>query len=154
MPGMSNIQPLDRQIVELLGKDARQSNAALARKLKVSTATVRRRLKKLTRNGLLRISALVDPAEFGMPLVAVISLDVTQDRMKSSLQFLVKRPEIRWVSATTGRFDIIALARFPNTEKLFDFLTNQLPNMEGVKDSETFLCYDVKKGSYVPLTEL
>ena len=151
---MSIIDSLDEQLVKLLGQDARQSSASLARKLKVSAATVRRRLRRLTQSGLLRVVGLVDPAEFGLPLVAVISLDVAQDKLESAINVLVNRPEIRWVSATTGRFDIIALARFPSTENLFEFLTKHLANMEGVKDSETFICYDVKKGSYVPLTEL
>lgn len=151
---MINVQPLDKKLVELLGIDARQSNASLARKLNVSTATIRRRLNKLTKSGVLRISALVDPAEFGLPLVAMISLDVTQNKMKTTLQKLVKQPEVRWISSTTGRFDIIALARFPNTDQLFEFLNNNVANLEGVKDCETSLCHDVKKGGYVPFREL
>ena len=132
-----------------MGQDARQNSETLAKKLKLSPATVRRRLRKLTRSGLLRIVGVIDPTKYGYPLTVVFALDVAQGKLGSAIMMLAKYPEIRWLSATTGRFDIIAWARFASTDSLSKFLTEQLPQLDGVKDSETFIGLDVKKGNQI-----
>ena len=142
----------DEQLVRLLGQDARQNSETLAKQLNLSAATVRRRLRKLLRSGLLRIVGVIDPTNFGLPLAAVITIDVAHDKLEAAMETLAKRPEIRWVSTTTGRFDIIAMAWFRSTDYLSDFVTKDLAKIEGLKDSETFICLDVQKGSYIRLT--
>lgn len=142
---------MDDQLIRLLGQDARQSSVSLARQLNVSPATVRRRLRKLIRDELLHIIGVVDPDKFGLPVAVVITLDVDQDKLDSALEALVNLPEIRWVSTTAGRFDIIAMARFPSTSCLSVFL-GTLRRVEGVRKTETYICLDVKKRVYVPIT--
>ncbi len=149
---MSMPDSVDEQLIRLLGQDARQSSESLAKQLNLSSATVRRRLRKLIRSDLLHIVGVVDPVRFTFPLAAVIALDVAHDKLESAMELLVNQPEIKWVSSTTGRFDIVAMARFHSTDNLSEFLTKQLAQMEWVKDSETFICLDVRKGRYVPLT--
>ena len=146
------VDKIDEQLVRLLARDGRQNSETLAKQLNLSSATVRRRLRKLLSSDLLRFVGVVDPTKFGLPLAAVITLDVAHDKLESAMEALANRPEIRWVSTTTGRFDIIALARFRSTDGLSHFLTKELAHLEGVRDSETFVCLDVKKGRYVPLT--
>ena len=149
---MNIIDSIDEQIARLLGQDARQNSETLAKQLNLSSATVRRRLRKLIHSGLLRIVGVVDPGKFGFPVAVVITLDVAHEKLESAMETLAKRPEIRWVSTTTGRFDIIVLARFRSNDRLAEFMTKELAQLEGVKDSETFICLDVKKGSYIPFT--
>ena len=140
---------VDEQLITLLGQDARQSSEALARQLGLSAATIRRRLKKLLKSGVIRTIALVDPAKSGFPLTAIIAFDVAHDKLQSTTKMLAEKLEIRWVASTTGRFDIIALARFHSTNELSDFLQNQVSNIEGLHDTETFICLNVNKGSYM-----
>jgi len=45
---------LDERLIELLSQDARQSSQALANQLNVSSSTVRRRISKLVKRGVLR----------------------------------------------------------------------------------------------------
>ena len=149
---MSTPDSVDKQLISLMGQDARQSSETLAKQLNLSSATVRRRLRKLTRSDLLHIVGVADPAKFGLPLAAVIALDVDHDKLESAMDELVSRPEIKWVSTTTGRFDMVAIAWFPSTDYLADFLKDELGKIEGVRDSETLVCLDVKKGRYTPLS--
>ena len=148
---MSNINSKDERLVRLLGQDARQNSETLAKKLKLSSATVRRRLRRLLRSDALRIIGVVNPTDFGLPVAAVIALDIAHDKFESVGEVLANRPEITWVAITTGRFDMLVLARFPSTDALSHFLTKELAQVEGVKDSETLICLDVKKGRYTPL---
>ena len=59
---------IDRQLIRLLEKDARQSSEQLAKKLAVSSTTVRRRLRRLIQQGVLRIVAVVEPKKAGVVL--------------------------------------------------------------------------------------
>ncbi|MEJ2739788.1 MAG: AsnC family transcriptional regulator, partial [Dehalococcoidia bacterium] len=57
---------LDTQLIQLLGQDARQDSKTLAKELNTSSATVRRRLKKLLQSGILHIIGVIDPSEVGL----------------------------------------------------------------------------------------
>ncbi|MBI4186883.1 MAG: Lrp/AsnC family transcriptional regulator [Chloroflexi bacterium] len=149
MAGRKN--EIDERLVKLLGQDARQRSEALAKKLGVSAATVRRRVKRLIQNGLIRIVAVVDPAKFGFPLSAVIAFDVAHDKVEQATQALVNRSEIKWISTTTGRFDILVWAQFHSADDLSDFLQKEVSSVEGMRDTETFVCLHVDKGRYVQL---
>ena len=142
---------LDKNLIELLARDARQSSEALAKQLNVSPATIRRRINKLIQSGVVRIVAVGDPNKIGFPLAAVICFDVAHEKLDSVMEMLANRREVRWVSSSTGRFDIIALARFHSTDELSDFMQKEMAHVEGLRNSETFVCLHVKKGRYVPL---
>jgi Lrp/AsnC family transcriptional regulator for asnA, asnC and gidA len=140
---------IDEQLVQLLETDACQTSEALARQLQVSATTVRRRIRRLSESSAIRRVALVDPSKFGFPLVAVVAVDVAHDKLESAMQALASLPETTWVSSTTGRFDILLLARFRSTEDLSRFVQRELAKIEGLRDTETFVCLEVRKGRYM-----
>ena len=146
-----SLDALDEKIINVLKDNARQSSEKLAKKLNVSPTTVRRRLKKLSRTGAVRMVALVDPSKAGISLLTIIAFDVAQDGVDAALQLLAEQPEIKWISTTTGRFDILVEAAFRNTTELSDFLQKKLSGLKGLKDTETFVCLEVKKGRYISL---
>jgi Lrp/AsnC family transcriptional regulator for asnA, asnC and gidA len=150
---MMKTDGVDEQIVRLLGEDGRQSSEQIAKKLNISAATVRRRIKKLLENDLLHIVGVVDPADFGFPLPAVIAMDVIPEKLEFTLQELSDLPEIKWMATTIGRYDVIAGVRFRSLDFLSKFVTQTLPQITGVKDCETFVCLKgAKSGPYLPLT--
>lgn len=131
---------IDTKLIRLLADDAKQSSEKLARKLHLSAATVRRRLRRLLSSGTVRILAISDPIKSGFPITAVIAFDVSHTGLDSALRELAAEPNILWAATTTGRFDIIALARFQTTEHLSDFVEKRVAKIEGVVGSETFVC--------------
>ena len=147
MSGGAMKDALDERLLQLLRTDARQPSRELARQLSVSPATVRRRLRKLIESGVLRFLAVADPERMGYHLTAIIALSVTHDRARSVLQFLAMRPQVKWVSTTTGRFDVLALMQFRSTDELAQFLGKELSGIEGIRDSETFICLHTEKGA-------
>ncbi len=146
---MYNIDETDKKIIKLLEEDAWQTSEALARPLGVSSATVRRRLKLLVKNGVIRAVAITQPDRVYTRLNAIIALNVTHQSIDEVMQALASRPEVKWVAATTGRFDILTLVEFNSTEELFQFVRGRLFPIEGVKDSETFVCLHVEKGRQI-----
>lgn len=142
---------IDERLTELLGQNAHLSSEALAKQLGVSAATVRRRLRKLLDSGVIRIVAVADPDKFGYPLSAIIAFDVSHDKLELATDALAQKSEVKWVSTTTGRFDVFVWAHFRSTDDLSEFLQKEVPTMEGLRDTETFICLSVKKGRHVHL---
>ncbi|MBI4284107.1 MAG: Lrp/AsnC family transcriptional regulator [Chloroflexi bacterium] len=138
---------IDNKLAKLLEQDAWQRSAALAMTLHISPATIRRRLRRLIQSGELRAVAIADFVT--PPLTAVIGLNVTHQELDDIIKTLSGLPEVTWFATTTGQFDIIALAQFHSTEELHRFLQRKLTQLEGIKDSETFVCLHVEKGKHM-----
>ncbi len=143
------IKSLDKSLIELLGEDATQSSEALAKQLDVSAATVRRRTKRLVKDGTIRIVAVADPNKVGLPLATLLALDVSHERLDEVSEELAKHRQVNWVSTTTGQFNVMALVRLSSTDELANFMEKELSNLEGVRSSETLICLRVKKGQYI-----
>jgi Lrp/AsnC family transcriptional regulator, regulator for asnA, asnC and gidA len=148
---MNILDSIDKQLIILMGQNARQSSETLAKKLNLSAATVRRRINRLINIDSLRIVGIADPTEFGFSLGVVINLDVEQTKLESIMEWLINRTEIKWAAISTGRFDIIAIGGFTSTGHLSNFLTKELTSLEGIKDTETLISLDVRKGRYTSL---
>jgi|WetSurMetagenome_2_1015567.scaffolds.fasta_scaffold21226_2 DNA-binding Lrp family transcriptional regulator len=146
------LKAIDEKLIKALSSDARQSAEKLAKRLKVSPTTVRRRLKTITKNGTLRTFAMVDPAKAGLALQAVIGISISHNTTDAIIQGLESQPEIKWIATTTGRYDIIIKAAFPSTAELAQFLQKKLSALRGIQDTETFVCLDVHSGGFIELT--
>lgn len=142
MNKIKELDDVDRSIIQLLYRDARQSSEELAKQLKVSSATVRRRLKNILEEGVIHIAAIPDPRKVGYPLITLIAFDVEQDKLDVAMKTLSNLKQIKWVMSTTGRFDIMCIAWFRSTDELAKFLQEVVKN-DGIKDSETFLCLNM-----------
>jgi len=145
------LDALDEKLIGVLKENARQSSEKLAKKLNVSPTTVRRRLKKLIRTQAVRMVALVEPSKAGISLLTIIAFDIAHDSLDQAIQLLMDQTEVKWISTTTGRFDIMVEAAFHSTQELSDFLQKKLVGLKGLKDTETFVCLEVKKGKYISL---
>jgi DNA-binding Lrp family transcriptional regulator len=67
-----------------------------------------------------------------------MAFDVAHDRLELAAHKLAARPEGKWGKTTTGRFDILVLARFRSTDEVSDFLQRELTGIEELKESKTF----------------
>ncbi len=151
MPELDMVDAIDEQLVRLLQKDCRQSSQELAKKLHISPRTVRRRMNNLLDSKVISNVVIVDPAAFGYPVVAMIAFNIVPGKVKAATEALASRHEVKWLTSTAGRYDILALARFRSTDEASDFLEEQLAVVDGIKASETFFCLSVKKGRYMQI---
>lgn len=147
------IDSIDRKLVTLLMADARQSSDVLAKKLMISPATVRRRISKLVKQDIIRMVALPDPSRVGLPLRVVIALNVAPEKLDLIASQLSSCSEVIFLVVTSGRFDIFAIAWFPTTDNLFDFMQTVIGNLEGIRNTETFICLQDRK-SYVDTSHI
>ena len=139
------VDNLDSQIVQILKKDGRASNAHIARALGVSEGTVRRRLKMLIDGGVVHVNVSLDPAKMGLTTEAIIGLEVDPDKMDPVCASIAACDEIGYVTLTTGAVDVFAWGRFSSTESLGLFLRSKVGKIPGVRRTETYMCISVRK---------
>ena len=139
------IDETDRKIIGLLQEDARQSNAAIARIIGVSEATIRRRIKIMVEDGPLSVRAVPNPAKFGLNTTAFIGIDVQPDMLDVVAEALNKRDEVGFLGVSTGRYDLITWILVRNLEELREFLESFLAKVPGIRKTETLVLLDVKK---------
>jgi len=149
---MKKIENLDEKIARAYGQNGRLSATDIAKELNVSSATVRRRTRQLLKDEKMNFVAVVDPSEFGQKVNVVIAISVEIKEMESVNKTLSQIPEVKWISLTTGRFDILLGARFLSEDDLSDFLSEKLANVKGVVSTETYVILKMLKQSMLPLT--
>jgi len=136
---------LDSQLIDILMQDANTNSIMLAKKLKVSSSTIRRRKENLLKQGMIRILAVPDWNKVGLPLTAIIALEVSSEKTDSVLKALGKYQNSTWIAVTSGRYNIVSLWRFGSTEELYRFVENETSKLEGIIRSEIFIGLYVEK---------
>lgn len=122
----------------------------MARRLGVSEGTIRRRLARLLEDGVVRISALVEPKQIGYQTAALIGLQVDPARVEEVGQRLVQLPETEFVTITTGSYDLFISVNMPSSDQLATFLHTKVGVISGVRHTETFVILETKKRSPGP----
>ncbi|AWB48345.1 AsnC family transcriptional regulator [Gemmobacter aquarius] len=130
---------LDRNILGLLGADARMSVATLARRLKVARSTIQARLERLETSGIIAgyTLKLGESAKQGR-LRASVLLSIEPRAQAGVLQRLKSISEVEKVFTTSGRFDLLMQIACANTQVL-DQVLDQIGQMTGVKSSESLI---------------
>ena len=135
---------LDRNILGLLGADARMSVATLSRRLKVARSTIQARLERLETSGVIAgyTLKLGEGAREGR-LRASVLLTIEPRAQAAVLTRLKSIAEVERVFTTSGRFDLLMQIACPNTQVL-DQVLDQIGAMTGVKGSESLIHLSTK----------
>ena len=130
---------LDRNILTLLGADARMSVATLARRLKVARSTIQARLERLETGGIIAgyTLKLGEAARQGR-LRASVLLTIEPRSQAAILTRLKRIGEVERVFTTSGRFDLLLQVAASNTQVL-DSVLDQIGALTGVKSSESLI---------------
>ena len=135
---------LDRNILALLGADARMSVATLARRLKVARSTIQARLERLETGGIIAgyTLKLGEAARQGR-LRASVLLTIEPRSQAAILTRLKAIGEVERVFTTSGRFDLLLQVAASNTQ-LLDQVLDQIGALTGVKSSESLIHLSTK----------
>ena len=139
------IDERDRQILALLQKDARRSNAALARDLGVSEATVRRRINSMIDDSIVSVKAVPNSKKLGLTTSALIGIDVQPGMGDAVTSALKSRDEVLFLGTCAGRYDLMARVLLTDLGELRKFLEEFVTKVEGVQKTETLIMLDMKK---------
>ena len=139
---------LDRKIIALLQLDGRASNAKIAREVGVSEGTVRRRLRRLVLDDVVRIIAVPNLEKLGYATTALNGLQTGPGKSEAVAEHISKLDEAHYVAITTGAYDVFIWAGLESAEGLGTFLRSKVGTIDGVQRTETFVNLSIKKRTY------
>ena len=136
-----NIDPLDNEIIRLIAEDGRMPIGEMAKKLKVTSPTIRNRIKDLEKSGLFKVSALINPSKHREMITAMVAMSVQSGgKLYQILEKISALPNVIWAGVVTGRYDIVAeVVCIGGIDELYRFTTETILKMVNVIRSETFI---------------
>jgi len=135
-----NIDTINLSIIKQL-RDGRKSYKKIAEELSLSENTVRTRVNKLTGEGVLEISGLVDAEAITDHRLIIVGVKLaTMELVKKGKEFSQLKGVIS-VSVVTGRFDLILVVLLKPGFGLLEFYTEEVSRLKEVQSVETFVVY-------------
>jgi Lrp/AsnC family leucine-responsive transcriptional regulator len=142
----------DRNILSLIQRDGKMSQALIAQHVGLSTAAVNERLKKLEQSGAIRrFTALVDPKAVGVQVTAFIEVFIEHPRYEEPfIKRVLEMDEVQECHHITGEFSVLLKVRVRDMESLQRLVISQLNGAEGVRQTRTVMVLStVKEDSYI-----
>ena len=135
------IDKLDREILNILIKDAKVPYTEIAEKLIVSPGTIHVRMKRMEKLGMVKGATLVlDPSRIGYDLTAFIGIYLVKGSAYNEvIREIDKIPEIVEAHYTTGEYSIFAKIICRNTEHLRIIINEKIQSINGIMRTETII---------------
>jgi len=153
-----DLDPFDRQLLNLLQENAGLTADKLAESVALSPSAIQRRIKRLRSQGvILRDIAVADHRKIGNPTFFIVALEVERERPELLAQlrkWLAAQAHIQQVFYVTGEADFILVITAPDTETydaLMSALVTQNPNVRRFTTNVALSV--IKRGLAVPVAE-
>ncbi len=114
----------DRKILDLLQRDARMTNAAIAAEVGMTGPSVFERIRKLEQRGVIHgYVARIDPAALGKPMTAFIRLTATfDDKYDAGIRAVSCDPDVLECYSLAGEDCVILKTRVGDPTELNELL--------------------------------
>jgi DNA-binding Lrp family transcriptional regulator len=126
-------------IARVLAVDGRATYAQIAAAVGASESTAARRVESLLTRGCLRFRTLFEPQVLGMDVDFMQWLTVEPAELENVGSRLAKEPSTRYVSATTGRFNLCLHGVLAGYSDLYDYQTKVVGALPGVHAADLTL---------------
>jgi Lrp/AsnC family transcriptional regulator for asnA, asnC and gidA len=130
----------DWEIIALLNEDGRIPSTEIAQQLgNVTPRTVSNRIKALTEQGIINIRAIVNPDAVGYGVLADVYIEVEPGRVREVAEHAAQFPQVSYLACATGAVDVSVSLRVRNIEELFNFVTEKLGKIPGVRRTQSYI---------------
>ena len=144
----AQLDAVDRQLIDILARDARVSNRKIATDLGVTEGTVRGRIKRLQQERLIAFTAITSLGIEDPTKLAFIGIQADIQNVQAIARQIADLPTVNAVIITMGRFTILAVVLFGELDQLHEVASNQILAIPGVHHIETSIA--VKTLKYNP----
>ncbi len=121
--------------------DGRIPFRKIAENLGLAEGTVRTRVRKLKNEGVLDITALVNPAAIPSRSIATVGIRLKDTDLVRQAERLSKLKGVVNVCVVTGRFDIFLTVMLDTEFTLLRFYTEEMAKIDSIRSVETFVVY-------------
>jgi Lrp/AsnC family transcriptional regulator for asnA, asnC and gidA len=120
------------ELLKLLKENSRVPYTELARRFGVSETAVRKKMRKLEEDGVIRkYTVELDPKKMGYDANAIIGVDTTPERYMDVMEKLKVMKDVACMYSSSGDHMICIECWFRDSRKLREFLKN-VEELEGV----------------------
>lgn len=125
----------DEKIIELLQEDGRRPFTEIADEIGVTEATVRKRVRKLEKGGVIeKYTVEVNPEKLGYDTVTLLGLDVEPEELLNAADEIKEMEEVKSVATCTGDHMIMAEIWARDNSHLGEILSEKVGEIKGVKN--------------------
>jgi len=144
----NDLDEIDKKIIISLQQDGRMALAQIAEQLNVSPGMIRVRYNRLMEMGVLRIVAITNPLRMGFNTMALIGIKTEGEKLMEVADKIAALNEVIYLIIVSGAYDIIAEVVCRDQHHLLQFLTERLYQIDGVRESESFIHLKIVKEVY------
>ncbi len=148
---MKQIDNIDRKIITALENDAYVSSQELSKALDICAPTIRRRVNRLIRDEIIHIQA-THINRIKLSLTVSIVLKIENNAIARTAELLARQKEVGFLMLTAGQYNMVLLGWFESMEAYSKFLNSILYPLDGVLETDIFICVGYKKYAFVALT--
>ena len=139
----------DRELLNLLQKNAKWTNKQYALELGMSTTAVYERIKRLERVGVIReYVTLLDSTKIGKPFIVLCQVRLAQhiqDNVHHFERAIARLPEVRECYHVSGEYDYVLRVQVKDMKSYREFLVQKLTSIESIGNTHsTFVIQEVK----------
>lgn len=151
---MEKIDDLDRQILNIITKNARIPFKDIAEDCDVSRAAIHQRVQRLIDTGVIVGSGYhVNPKTLGYQTCTYIGIKLEKGSMYATVvPELEKIPEVVECHFTTGPYTMMVKLYAKDNEDLMDLLNGKIQSIKGVMSTETLISLDMSIKREVPIS--
>jgi Lrp/AsnC family leucine-responsive transcriptional regulator len=141
MNSMTELDAIDRQLLDLLQVDDRVSLAELGRTVGLAPSSVNERIRKLVEKGVIAgFRAQVSAGALGYDLLAFIFVGWVDPATEAPfIAKVASEPLVLECHHVTGTWNYILKVRVRNTRMLEGLLSNVIKSVPGVQRTETLI---------------
>lgn len=141
------VDEVDRRIIAALQEDGRRPYTEIARSLSLSEGTVRQRVGRLQRQGVMQIVAVIEPTHLGLRRVFVMVQ--VRGRAVSAVEKAIREfPEVDYVAVVTGGPDLVFMAACRDDDHLLELVTERVRSVRGVDGLDVVTVLRETKDAY------
>ena len=146
---MYEIDKIDVRIVNLLLENGRMTASEIARRVgDISERAVRYRIDRMLRDNMIKITAVVRPAAFGLTVTADVWLEVESDKIREVAEKMATFENVTYVACSIGETDVSIQIVARDTEEIYRFVTEVVRKVPGVRRTTTSIVPVILKDVY------
>lgn len=133
------LDEMDLRILSILSQDGLVRPATLKTMLGIGESTIRKRIKNMINQDFFRTEVIPNPSMLPYEIWAGLGITVSRWTASDVIDTLLQRQEVYFASESLGRFNVVIFARFRKMECFNQFVSMELPAIEGIASVEPFL---------------
>ncbi|MBM4426791.1 MAG: Lrp/AsnC family transcriptional regulator [Chloroflexi bacterium] len=146
---MYEFDAIDIKIVNLLLEDGRMSASEISRRMgDISERAIRYRIDRMRDEGVIQISAVVNPEALGYSIKADVWLEVESDAVLDVAKKMASFDNVTYVACGIGQNDISVQVVAKDTSKVYYFVTEVIRKVPGVRKTTTSIVPIILKDVY------